>query len=96
MVAHLWAADRLGQAYPFAPDPLSLESWPVFLEAAQGIFEFGKTYIPKRSRSKKSILDGDDYWVLPKVIQAIHLQTHRKPDALLKLLKNYKAPKTRV
>ncbi len=95
-VAHLWAAFRLAQDYPYAPEPLHPNNHKKFLEVAQGIFEFGRNYIPKGSKSNKSILDGDYFWVIPKVVQASHLQSKRVPTLLLKTLKKYKAPRSIV
>lgn len=96
-VAHLWAAFRVGMAYSFSPDhpnPLALENFKTFLGVAQGMYEFGRKYIPKASRPINSILSGNNYWELPKTIPARHLQTEQMPDALMKFLKKYKAPKS--
>ena len=95
-VAHLWAAFRLAQVYPYSPKPLHPENFDVFLGVAQGIFEFGKAYSPQGSKSKESILEGDNFWVIPEKIEARHLNSERKPDLLLKMIKKYKAPKSSV
>ncbi|MFC1772650.1 hypothetical protein ACFL3A_04770 [Pseudomonadota bacterium] len=89
-VSHLWAAFRLGQAYPFAADSFSMEGNQAFLEVAQGLFQFGTSYIPLRARPKKTILDRENCWALPNTIAARHIQSERQPDALLKILKKYK------
>jgi hypothetical protein len=90
-VAHLWAADRLGQDYQFAEDPFSIEGHRTFLEVAQGIFQFGSTFVPFRARSEQPVLDRARSWVLPDTIPAKHLSGSRQPDLLLKYLKKYKA-----
>lgn len=92
-VAHLWAAFRLAQIYPYASEPFSPENFNAFLEVAQGIFEFGRGYYPKGSKSKNPILQGNDYWFIPELIQARRLISTRRPELLLQMLKKYKAPK---
>jgi hypothetical protein len=92
-VAHFWAAFRLGQAYPFANDVL--QRFDIYLQVAQGLFAFGTAFIPKRARPQQTILSREDCWTLPAAIEAKHLVSERVPDALLKYLKKYKAPKSR-
>ncbi len=92
-VAHFWAAFRLGRVYPYSSDPLS-EDIEKFLMVAQGIFEFGKGFIPQGSKSQEPILDSEKCWALPEGIQAMHLNSQRKPEKLIKILKKYKAPKS--
>lgn len=97
-VAHLWAAFRLQQAYPYAPpkSQFSPEGFVSFLEVAQGLFQFGVSYIPKGSKSKKPILDSQKCWCLPDIIEAKHLKSNRQPNLMLETLKKYKAPKSQI
>lgn len=97
-VAHLWAASRLQLNYPYAHpgSQLSPEGISTFLQVAQGLFEFGVSYIPNGSKPGNPILDPKKCWCLPNTIQARHLKSDRQPDRLLKTLEKYKAPKSHV
>jgi len=97
-VAHLWAAFRIYDAYPYTPadSRLSPEGFAAFLEVAQELFQFGVSYIPKGSKSQKPILDCQKCWCLPNTIQPKRLESDRQPSLLLKTLKKYKAPKSSI
>jgi hypothetical protein len=92
-VAHLWAAFRLNQAYPFTPERTTFSSgFADFLEVASGLLNFGFSFIPLRAKPRRPILDPSKSWALPATVQANHLDSDRLPDRLIKILKNYKAP----
>lgn len=92
-VAHLWAAFRINLAYPYAPadDVLCRTE---FLEVAVGLFDFGSKFIS--FRAKTPVLDAEKCWALPDSIVARNLESDQVPDRLLKYLKKYKAPRSRV
>lgn len=97
-VAHLWAAYRVNKAYPYAPQRSEFSTYRIaaLLEVAQGMFQFGASYIPKRARPQKPILDRAQCWVLPDTIAARHLESVRQPERLQRILEKYRAPKTRI
>lgn len=94
-VAHLWAAFRINGAYPYAPAD-DIFSQTKFLEVAAGLYRFGVEFVPFRARPKTPILDAKKCWALPDNIVASNLISDRIPDRLLKYLKKYKAPPSRV
>ncbi|MGN8160622.1 hypothetical protein ACS8YF_18365 [Salinisphaera sp. SWV1] len=89
-VAHLWAAFRLNNDYPFTlHNALSAESLPEFLAVSRGICDFACTHKPSHSRAPT--LAQDSVWTIPDEIQARHLNSERIPDKLLNILKTYRA-----
>lgn len=90
-VAHLWAAFRINQAYPYTDDPFID---PKFLEVAVGLYRFGTGFVPARAKKKIPVLDAQKCWALPDNVPASNLKSDRIPDRLLKYLKKYKAPKS--
>ncbi len=93
-VAHLWAALRLNQSYPFSPDHnvFSLTAFTPFLEVAAEILQFGCAFVPKRTRPAEPVLDCAECWTIPSFITASPLISDRVPDRMLKYLESYKAP----
>jgi len=92
-VAHLWAAFRLNQAYPFATkDGLFAESLCDFLAVAAGVLNFAVAFKPFRARGSQPILTRKEAWAPPKDIVPRNLNSKRVPDKILRYLKSYKAP----
>lgn len=96
-VAHLWAAQRINQSYPFIGqnEVFSYEGFPKFLEVAQGMFQFASNFVPKRAKPKEPILNQEKSWVIPLSIQPSNLESQRFPDGLKRFLKNYNAPQSK-
>lgn len=92
-VAHLWAAFRMNQVYPFAPanEAVGYEDSIPFLAAAKGLYNFGVNFIPFRAKNGKPILDANMCWAVPESIAASNLDPQRKPTTLINTLKKYKA-----
>lgn len=91
-VAHLWAAFRLNNAYPFAKGgDIFLGKLPLFLAVSQGLLEFGESFIPYRARPEEPILPAEQMWELPQGTMATHLLINSFPTGITELLKNYDA-----
>jgi len=89
-VAHLWAAFRLNQAYPYTSNRTDFSSgFQSLLEVAAELLRFGFKFTPLRSKS--TVLDCLQSWTLPEAVPPKVLRTNRLPDLLIKVLKNYKA-----
>lgn len=76
--AHLWAAHRLmksinddGESYRSAFDPKGL---PFMLGVARSVQDFAESFIPKRTKPAKSIVNGGDLHRVPDHIQPIQLE----------------------
>lgn len=93
-VAHLWAAFRINQAYPFAPEGeiFSQQYFSTFLGVAAMFHEFGASFIPLRARPRIPILDAATAWRLPPQIAPIRLTGDpERPTRIEKTLKRYRA-----
>lgn len=91
-VAHLWAAFRLNQAYPFtAHKNIFFEGLPDFLSVSKGLLDFGLDFVPYRARPKEPILNKQKAWFLPPEIQSSSLISSNYPDGLKELLEDYDA-----
>ena len=93
-VAHLWAAARLNQDYPYCDEGAwqhSVEACHTMLAVAAGIHKFGASYIPKRSKPAGAVFDADNAWTVPEFIGLRGLESNRLPDQLIKYLKSYSA-----
>lgn len=90
-VAHLWAAHRIGQSYEISKGTNfeSMEALNKFLGVAQGIFHFGCSFIPKRTKPELPILDRQSSWAIPNSILPMKLVTDLVPDRLLEYAKQY-------
>lgn len=94
-VAHFWAAWRINQDYPIAPQSeIFSESFNLFLELAKELENFGLNYVPLRARPKKPILDSESTWLLPENIERKTLNSDRQPVLLQTILKKYIAPQS--
>jgi hypothetical protein len=93
-VAHFWAAIRLNEVYRFTKgDNVFLSrDFPIFLEVAVELLNFGCSFIPMRAKPKTPILDVSQCWQLPVRISPRELISKRPPDRLLRYLKDYKVP----
>lgn len=76
--AHLWAAHRLlqrikddGESYRAAFDP---EGLPFLLGVARSVQGFAASFIPKRTKPAKPIINGGDLHRVPDHIHAIELE----------------------
>lgn len=93
-VAHLWAALRLNQNYPYANEgELFFEKLTFFLEVSEGFLEFGTTFIPHRARPQEPILPNEDMWQLPEDIRPRQLESNIFPSGITHLLKDYDTKK---
>lgn len=93
-VAHLWAATRLNQDYPFCEPGAwqhSVEACHKMLAAAAGILKFGTNYIPKRTKPPKPVVDPVKAWAIPASVGSSRLESERLPDKLAEYLKSFKA-----
>lgn len=93
-VAHLWAATRLNQDYPFCEPgawDYSQDACYKMLAAAASILNFSTTYIPKKMKSVISVVNPDKVWTIPEYIGSTTLKSDRLPDQLIKYLESYKA-----
>ena len=94
-VAHLWAAYRINRAYPYAPAD-DIFGQTKFLEMAVELYRFGTGFVPSHTKHKTPVLNAEKCWALPDSIPAGNLEPDRAPHRLLKYLKRYKAPKSRM
>lgn len=76
--AHLWAGFRLlknikddGESYRTAFDP---EGMPLLLGVARSVQDFAESFIPKRTKPAKPIVNGADLHKVPNHIDAIELE----------------------
>lgn len=92
-VAHLWAAARINQVYPYTErqEDLYADSFESYLQVAQSFYHFGVSFIPKRARPIEPILDAKTSWTLPPSIRPKNLHSERQPDRLIKFLESYEA-----
>ena len=92
-VAHLWAASRINKAYPFTKDHKSMytDDFESYLQVAQEFTVSASSFIPKRTRPPKPILDAETTWTLPASILPKSLHSKWLPDRLIEILRNYKA-----
>lgn len=92
-VAHLWAAQRISQNPDYEINKgtnfESMEALNKFLGVAQGIFQFGCTFIPQAAKPQLPILDRQSSWVIPNSIDPLRLITDLIPDRLLEYAKQY-------
>ena len=93
-VAHLWAATRLNQDYPFCEQGAwlnSVEACHTMLAVAANILSFGTSYIPKRTKPAKPVVNPDNAWTIPEHIGSRKLESDRLPDQLMEYLESYRA-----
>ena len=92
-VAHLWAATRINRVYPYTErqENLYADGFESYLQVAQGFYHFGVSFISKRAKPPKPILNAETSWTLPLSIQPKNLHSERLPDRLIEYLKSYKA-----
>lgn len=67
--AHLWAAHRINTSAGL-PDPFSDTTLGPFLELAKELQEFGLSFIPKRTKPAKSVLNHLELFAIPKGVKA--------------------------
>lgn len=77
-VAHLWAAFRLNWGpYAYAKHPQDVfgspEMFRTFLGVAKAIGEFASTFVPKRTRPAKPVIDPEALAKIPAEIPAVWL-----------------------
>jgi len=97
-VAPLWAALRINRGYGFAPERAVFEPQHIdkLLSVAAGLREFAVSFIPKRTRPPKPVLDPDTTWTMPEGTPVARLNSRRFPEKLVAFLQDYKAPSSRA
>jgi hypothetical protein len=80
-VAHLWAAWRLNTGpYAYLPDPRQVfhdaSSLQTFLGVAKGVADFATTFIPKRTKPPRPVIEINDLIAIPESIASIRLTFH--------------------
>lgn len=91
-VAHLWAAFRLNKAYPYAePAECFVDKLTDFLGVSSALLNFGKTFVPYRSKPQLPVLDLPNVWEISNDIAPRDLHGGEFPDQLVELLSDYDA-----
>lgn len=83
-VAHLWAAFRLNQGpYAYTDDPRdvfhSSAAFFTFLGIAKAVADFATTFIPKRTKPPRTVIDADVLIHVPDEVSPIRLHFHNNP-----------------
>ena len=93
-VAHFWAAFRLQEVYPNRPDEDMLSSADAvqdFLGSAGTLQDFGCSFVPKRTRHQRPILDPDSIWSVSEAFPRWHPPWKEPPEWLVEAIRNYSA-----
>ena len=98
--APIWAAINLNATYRFCEPQRELQSKENLVETlkyAAGLYKFGSNFVAARQHNRKPLLDPGicifgDYFLS----EAKYIQSSQKPDILVRLLEDYKAPKSLV
>ena len=61
------------------------------LAVAANILSFGTSYIPKRTKPAKPVVNPDNAWTIPEHIGSRKLESDRLPDQLMEYLESYRA-----
>lgn len=81
--AHIWAAFRLNGPFPYVDDPAHLfetaEGRDRFLGVAKALGEFASTFVPKRTRPAKPVIDPLVMVRISDSIPAVRLTFKEKP-----------------
>lgn len=83
-VAHLWAAFRLNQGpYAYTEDPRSVFHSPsdllTFLGIAKDVGRFAESFIPKRTKPPRPVIDGDILVHIPADVLPVKLHFRADP-----------------
>jgi len=103
-VAHLWAAYRINQSFPYIAKQedifISRENLLMFLGVAKELLLFGTKFTPKRPKLNKTIMEPTmkltECFQIPDEIKPIplNINTANSPDLLKHYLSTYAAAKT--
>ena len=83
-VAHLWAAFRLNQGpYAYTKDPQSVfhspEDLHTFLGIAKAVGQFAESFVPKRTKPPRPVIDGETLVHIPSEVLPVNLTFRGDP-----------------